>query len=576
MARIDSAAGFLLAAATFVLTVAHVAYYFPRVVDDLFISLRYAENLAHGRGAVFNPGERVEGVSSPLWMFLQSFGFVLGFEGITWTKALGCASLLALEYGLFRLARDVFGIRGSLAVVPSLACAASSYVVNWAVLGLETPLHLAMLVLAPVAVHRSIEAAMPRGRAVAVLVLVALGTTRPESALYLAACAVSTLVSRRSGKSWAELARQAASVFVPAFVVLGALVLARRAYYGFFVPNTYFVKGADLGFDTERLAPLWSNGASQPEALLLTGGSALLVYYGVRARAVAAPLSLLACLYFTATVRLDWMPSLRHLLPVTVLAPLGWVCLADDLRSRRWRELRVASIAPLAVVLVGSARIAQIDNRYSPEERKWRRGWVVPKARERWQETVLAYRRVEPPRVARKPRYGMGQITQVWGVLETSAAPVEDSWFVGRDIGIVGYVTGVRVFDTAGLFTPAVSHSAAFTRRHVVTDDLIRRAMALRPIAGEIYEGWEAALGRHPELLRGYRIRTGTRRTPVAWIATDRPPPTPQRVIERYEAMVAKFPRAYHLHTLYGEPVGADVERRLRIVREEAARARSR
>ena len=40
-------------------TVAHVAYYFPRVVDDLFISLRFAENLTRGNGAVYNVGERV-------------------------------------------------------------------------------------------------------------------------------------------------------------------------------------------------------------------------------------------------------------------------------------------------------------------------------------------------------------------------------------------------------------------------------------------------------------------------------------------------------------------------------------
>ena len=52
----------------------HIAYYGPRVVDDMFISLRYAESLAHGHGAVFNAGERVEGYSSPAWMVLQALG----------------------------------------------------------------------------------------------------------------------------------------------------------------------------------------------------------------------------------------------------------------------------------------------------------------------------------------------------------------------------------------------------------------------------------------------------------------------------------------------------------------------
>jgi hypothetical protein len=46
----------------------HVAFYFPRCVDDLFISLRFAESFARGDGIVFNPGERVEGYSSATWM----------------------------------------------------------------------------------------------------------------------------------------------------------------------------------------------------------------------------------------------------------------------------------------------------------------------------------------------------------------------------------------------------------------------------------------------------------------------------------------------------------------------------
>src|SRR5262249_54771058 len=36
-------------------------------VDDPFIVYRYARNLAHGLGFVFNPGERVEGVTCFLW-----------------------------------------------------------------------------------------------------------------------------------------------------------------------------------------------------------------------------------------------------------------------------------------------------------------------------------------------------------------------------------------------------------------------------------------------------------------------------------------------------------------------------
>src|SRR5205814_1773519 len=39
-------------------------------VDDAFIVYRYAANLAHGHGFVFNPGERVEGVTCFLWTLI--------------------------------------------------------------------------------------------------------------------------------------------------------------------------------------------------------------------------------------------------------------------------------------------------------------------------------------------------------------------------------------------------------------------------------------------------------------------------------------------------------------------------
>ena len=106
-------------------------------------------------------------------------------------------------------------------------------------------------------------------------------------------------------------------------------------------------------------------------------------------------------------------------------------------------------------------------------------------------------------------QYEMGQITQAWHVLEASQDKVDESWYVGRDIGAVGYYTGVRVFDTAGLFTPEVSHCSAWTTNRTVPDSLIRDAMEKKPLAGEIYEGWELALGRNPDLLRGYRVRLG-------------------------------------------------------------------
>ena len=46
------------------------------VVDDAFISFRYAEHLAMGHGLVWNPGEHVEGYTNFLWTLLMTLPHV--------------------------------------------------------------------------------------------------------------------------------------------------------------------------------------------------------------------------------------------------------------------------------------------------------------------------------------------------------------------------------------------------------------------------------------------------------------------------------------------------------------------
>src|SRR5215471_19274553 len=50
--------------------------------DDAMVSLRYAWNLAHGNGLVWNPGERVEGTTNFLFTIYMTLGaFVLDKSG---------------------------------------------------------------------------------------------------------------------------------------------------------------------------------------------------------------------------------------------------------------------------------------------------------------------------------------------------------------------------------------------------------------------------------------------------------------------------------------------------------------
>jgi hypothetical protein len=64
-------------AALGVVFAAHALSYWA-IVDDSFITYRYAENLVAGNGLVFNVGERVEGYTNFLWTLLLAACYSLG------------------------------------------------------------------------------------------------------------------------------------------------------------------------------------------------------------------------------------------------------------------------------------------------------------------------------------------------------------------------------------------------------------------------------------------------------------------------------------------------------------------
>jgi hypothetical protein len=85
------------------------------MVDDAFISFRYAENLVAGHGLVFNPGERVEGYTNFLWTMLAAAIIRLGGDPVYVTQVvtllIGQATV-ALCYGAGRALAQGSGVGG--------------------------------------------------------------------------------------------------------------------------------------------------------------------------------------------------------------------------------------------------------------------------------------------------------------------------------------------------------------------------------------------------------------------------------------------------------------------------------
>lgn len=148
------------------------------LVDDALILCRYAANVAGGAGWVYNPGERVESHSSPLWVALLAVGGRLGLDLPWFSRALGViafAALVALAGSAFRRL-----LGGPLALALTLVLAGDAGLAVWSVSGMETTGFTLLLFAAALVMGGALTS--PRAGAAALLGGLAglLALARPE------------------------------------------------------------------------------------------------------------------------------------------------------------------------------------------------------------------------------------------------------------------------------------------------------------------------------------------------------------------------------------------------------------
>ena len=152
-------------------------------LDDSWIHLQFARNLARGLGLSYNPGHLVTGSTAPLWTALLSLLFLLPGNVIAWTKALGIALHLAGIDATRRLAREL-GLSPGLAALAAGLTLATSWLVWSALSGMEIPLFI-LLSLWGMILHLRERAAPGRPPFSAAVLAVAV-LARPEGLLLLA------------------------------------------------------------------------------------------------------------------------------------------------------------------------------------------------------------------------------------------------------------------------------------------------------------------------------------------------------------------------------------------------------
>jgi hypothetical protein len=150
-----------------------------RIVDDAYITFRYARNLVEGNGFVYNPGERVLGTTTPLYTLLMtSLSLTTGSRDFPTLALVVNALSGAVAVGLLYALGMRFAARQAPAVAAALLWAVAPHSVSYAIGGMETDLTIALLLAVSYA-HLT-----RRHRTMAVLSALAL-LARPDTAILI-------------------------------------------------------------------------------------------------------------------------------------------------------------------------------------------------------------------------------------------------------------------------------------------------------------------------------------------------------------------------------------------------------
>lgn len=474
---------------TLVALLVHVrAYLF--LTDDAFISFRYARNLSHGFGLVFNPGgERVEGYSNFLWVLILAALDRVGLPPERAANVLSIAMTVVL-WGLvvwfaWRTHRSP---RPSWVIlVPACCFAATRSLAVWSSGGLETRMFELFLVGGLLRLILEIEAtregAAPR-RPIAPWLFALAALTRPDGLLLAAsAFGVTALMLWRDRRG--ALARFVAG-WLPFGVLVGGQFAFRLWYYHEWFPNTYYAKAAGLWW--------WDSGLRYVSAFALEHAAYLWVpllvgalLYHRRRRSGYVPL------LFAGVI----LPHLIYIVaiggdhfeyrPLDLYLPLAFLLLGDG--AREWSEHRALVVAVpvyVGLVLAGLFELPYQSHRQFPSEymsgfpgqvdspATLQGRYLLPQNDPVYRlpglrSIAAAYRRRLAKMTAdyvglrqEEHRLFLGTVVaegrRLRGLIEQGTLPAD--FYVAMDcVGAIPYYSDIRTLDRLGLTDARVAHS---------------------------------------------------------------------------------------------------------------------
>lgn len=447
----------LASASAIALTLVLHAIYLNVPAEDSFITFRFARHLANGHGIVWNVGDApVEGYTNFLWMLISALILKLGLDVVLLTQALGVVASLVAIWVAVRFARQVFELPRAFAHLAGLMLAVSGPFATWAASSMETNFFALLILGGCFTFARSIKKSNTRDLLLAQALLFLATLTRPEGLLVFAVLGGIGLALL----PWKQGIRPAAGylasllVFTIPFLVYFTW---RYQYFGYLLPNTFYAKTGGGLFQYLRgtkysllfgllfvlplapaaLAYLWERDWSGLRSWLFSL-TAWQVWGRQYPGLVVCGLVSLAYTAYIAFVGGDYMAMFRFFVP---LLPLIYLIFAQSAH----RLFAVIAHSPAKVrfsqvMLVGAVLLTFLHS--TPlEQGLYNTPWFMHGT----------YRGVQ------HERWHVARNTLIGEFFRDLRQSDEESLAL-LGIGIIPYVTEMKVHSFHGIVDPAIAH----------------------------------------------------------------------------------------------------------------------
>lgn len=398
---------YALSVLVFLIVVVMTAVFWDYTQDDVFITFVYSRNIADGVGFVFNPGQQVQGTTTPLWALLTAGTYLVTTDLLHAGNIYGGVFLLiscALAFRLMRPYLSKYGLWTTCLLLATSPLIYASY-------GMETLLYCALLML-------SFWLWSEKRYYPALLAAAALTWTRADGVVLAGMFGLLMLWDTWRGNLPLPTTLRAGIVYA---LGIAPWFLFAWIYFGTPLPNTLGAKQAILNGIL-----FWTDGVHRWQGFYGNNPVSLLALIfipigGYRALLVSKtrPLALWATFYTLGYTALN-ITNFWYYTPLIVISILLAVMGAEQ--TMRWIRQRSAATAPLLrYVALGLVIISSLLG--------------VAKGIE-----------LGPP----PNRMNTYRVVGEWIEANTPS----DATVVVGDLGIVGFYAHRDIIDVPGLITP--------------------------------------------------------------------------------------------------------------------------